>query len=191
MFGSFTSRRAVPAEIVEVPPPPGGPLPEETASPALAVTEPPADTLTHASPLLSEKLLDAKVRLHRRLIEELNLSVLEKMPDDEVRRHVHGLVAQYTLAERLALNAQELEDFVACFRNRHTTRKIGNVCAKTGFALFDNNRVFHNEILFQTSLFENGVKRANGNVNVGFARNRYGATFSSMFELAMAAPGRH
>ena len=81
----------------------------------------------------------------------------------------------------------ELEDFVACLRNRYTARKIGNVCAKTGFALFDNNCVFHTEILFQTGLFENGVKRANRNVNVRFARNRYGAWFSSMFELPMAS----
>ena len=54
---------------------------------------------------MSEKLLDAKVRLHRRLIEEVNLSVLEKMSDDEVHRQIHGLVQQYTLAERLAQNA--------------------------------------------------------------------------------------
>src|SRR5712692_11797898 len=65
-----------------------------------------------ANPLLSEKLLDAKVRLHRRLIEEINLSALEKMPEDEVRRQIHRMVSQYTVAERLALNAQELEDFV-------------------------------------------------------------------------------
>ena len=37
---------------------------------------------------LSEKLLDAKVRLHHRLIEEINLSALEKMPDEQVRKHV-------------------------------------------------------------------------------------------------------
>src|SRR5205814_10334954 len=95
------------------------PAPEPIAEPALelapaaAAPEPPPDTAARPNTLLSDKLLDAKVRLHRRLIEEINLSVLEKMPDDEVRRHVHGLVSQYTLAERLALNAQELEDFVA------------------------------------------------------------------------------
>ena len=38
------------------------------------------------NPLLSDKLLDAKVRLHRRLIEEINLSALEKLPEDEMRR---------------------------------------------------------------------------------------------------------
>src|SRR5215470_3976153 len=111
MLGRFTSRRAVP-ETVAPPPELPEPLLVE-AAPALVLDEPPAEVAPQINTLLSEKLLDAKVRLHRRLIEELNLSVLEKMPDDEVRRHVHALVQQYTLAERLALNAQELEDFVA------------------------------------------------------------------------------
>ena len=66
-----------------------------------------------ANPLLSDKLLDAKVRLHRRLIEEINLSALEKLPEEEIRAHVQQLVAQYVLVERLALNTQELADFVS------------------------------------------------------------------------------
>ena len=65
------------------------------------------------NPLLSDKLLDAKVRLHRRLIEEINLSALEKLPEDEIRAHVQALVAKYVMVERLALNAQELADFVS------------------------------------------------------------------------------
>ncbi|MBI3434134.1 MAG: CpaF family protein [Proteobacteria bacterium] len=65
------------------------------------------------NPLLSDKLLDAKVRLHRKLIEEINLSALEKLPEDEMRRHVQQLVSQYILVERLALNTKELGDFVA------------------------------------------------------------------------------
>src|SRR5262245_51105088 len=43
--------------------------------------------------LQTDKLLDAKVRLHRRLIEEINLSALEKMPEDEIRKHVQQLVS--------------------------------------------------------------------------------------------------
>ena len=66
-----------------------------------------------ANPLLTDKLLDAKVRLHRRLIEEINLSALEKLPDEEMRGHVQQLVSQYVLTERLALNTQELNDFVS------------------------------------------------------------------------------
>jgi pilus assembly protein CpaF len=61
---------------------------------------------------LSDKLLDAKVRLHRRLIEEVNLSALEKLPEDEMRQHIQQLVTQYIVVERLALNTQELNEFV-------------------------------------------------------------------------------
>ena len=66
-----------------------------------------------SNPLLTDKLLDAKVRLHRRLIEEINLSALEKLPEDEMRAHIQQLVTQYILVERLALNTQELNDFVS------------------------------------------------------------------------------
>ena len=66
-----------------------------------------------ANPLLTDKLLDAKVRLHRRLIEEINLSALEKLPEEEIRDHIQQLVSQYVLVERLALNTQELNDFVS------------------------------------------------------------------------------
>src|SRR5919206_4325826 len=101
MLGRFTSRRTVVAEPPVAPPEPPVALPPE-AAPALAVSEPPAEVVVPVNPLLSEKLLDAKVRLHRRLIEEINLSVLEKMPESEVRRQVHALVQQYTMGERLA-----------------------------------------------------------------------------------------
>jgi pilus assembly protein CpaF len=65
---------------------------------------------THS--VLSEKMLDAKVRLHQRLLDETNLSALEKLSEEEIRRHVSELVAQYILADNLALNSLELEDFV-------------------------------------------------------------------------------
>ena len=80
--------------------------PQKPAAPAVAAMPAPP-----ASP--NEKLLDAKVRLHRRLIEELNLAALEKLPADELRREIHGIIAQWVVAERLALNARELDLFVS------------------------------------------------------------------------------
>ncbi len=59
-----------------------------------------------------DKLLDAKLRVHRRLIEELNLAAVEKVPERELRGQIHGYVAQYVASEKLALNAAELENFV-------------------------------------------------------------------------------
>ena len=73
-----------------------------------------------SNPLLSDKFLDAKVRLHRRLIEEINLSALEKLPEEEMRQQITQLVTQYIMVERLALNTQELNEFVNEILNEMT-----------------------------------------------------------------------
>jgi pilus assembly protein CpaF len=83
-------------------------FPDEPERPAAAAAAP-----DRANPLLSDKLLDAKVRLHRRLIEEINLSALEKLPEAEMRQHIQQLVSQYVVVERLALNTNELNTFVS------------------------------------------------------------------------------
>ncbi len=107
MVGRFSIRRVAALEVV----PAVNPVIAEEVAPAVVAA--PAPAPEPVNPLLSEKLLDAKVRLHRRLIEEINLSALEKLPAEEIRRHVQEMVSQYVLAERLALNAQELNDFVS------------------------------------------------------------------------------
>ncbi len=110
MIGRFTARRApAPAPLVEEP---AAPLEgvSWTVFPELAAEPVPA---APANPLRSDKLLDAKVRLHRRLIEEVNLSALEKLSEDEMRQHILQLVTRYILVERLALNTEELNGFVS------------------------------------------------------------------------------
>jgi pilus assembly protein CpaF len=112
MVGRFTAKRAAAPEFVPV----------EEPSPTLegvswtVFPEPAAEPVlqnANANPLLTDKLLDAKVRLHRRLIEEINLQALERLPEDQIRAHIQQLVTQYILVERLALNQQELNDFVS------------------------------------------------------------------------------
>ena len=112
IVGRFTAKRGAPAEF----------LPVEEPSLALegvswTVFPDPASEPVLQTPdvnlLQSDKLLDAKVRLHRRLIEEINLQALERLPEDQIRAHIQQLVSQYILVERLALNAQELNDFVS------------------------------------------------------------------------------
>jgi len=77
-------------------------------------------THTHPHSALSEKLLDAKVRLHQRLLDETNLSALDKLSEDEIRGYVSELVAQYILADNLSLNSQELGEFVTEVLNEMT-----------------------------------------------------------------------
>jgi pilus assembly protein CpaF len=89
-------------------PGPAAPAAEPPKAPPPAAPAEPAAAGPH-----KDKLLDAKVRLHRRLIEELNLAALEKLPEQELRKEVHGIITQWVVAERLALNAKELDGFVS------------------------------------------------------------------------------
>jgi pilus assembly protein CpaF len=111
MSGRFSTHRVVAPAIV---PAIEEPVLQEAGSlsaPSTPVAEPIAPV--SSNPLLTDKLLDAKVRLHRRLIEEINLSALEKLPEDEMRAHIQQLVGQYVVSERLALNTRELNEFVS------------------------------------------------------------------------------
>ena len=56
-------------------------------------------------------LLDEKLKLHTRIIDEFNLTVLEKLPRDELVRQVSGYVANYVRTEKISLNQKELEIF--------------------------------------------------------------------------------
>src|SRR5882762_1209713 len=126
MAGRFTSRRAAPdfSPVEDATSAPAEGLvwtvfpeasPAPLPAPMLSVAPAPASAFASASvsapaagyasssasnPLLSDKLLDAKVRLHRKLIEEINLSALDKLPEEEIRKHVQQLVSQYILVER-------------------------------------------------------------------------------------------
>src|SRR5664280_3062737 len=112
MAGRFPLRRFA------APEPPAVEESAPSAAGGVALPEVPAEQAPPVqpqanNPLLSDKLLDAKVRLHRRLLEEINLSALEKLPEEEIRKHVQHLVSKYVLAERLALNTPELAEFVS------------------------------------------------------------------------------
>ncbi|MDB5452643.1 MAG: cpaF, partial [Caulobacteraceae bacterium] len=63
-----------------------------------------------AMPSSQQVMLDVKVRLHSKLIEEIDLSKLEKLDEAEMRRQVRRLVGDFARAERLALNTAEIDD---------------------------------------------------------------------------------
>jgi pilus assembly protein CpaF len=109
MSGRFSLRRIASPQLA---PAMAEQLPVSEVAVAPGPAPEPAPAVPHSNPLHSDKLLDAKVRLHRKLIEEINLSALEKLPPEEVRAQIQQLVAQYVMAERLAINAQELNEFV-------------------------------------------------------------------------------
>ena len=56
----------------------------------------------------TNKVIDARSRLHRMLIEEINLVALERLPKDEMRRQVHDFVSEKTRQERMAINVASI-----------------------------------------------------------------------------------
>ena len=91
----FSLRRAVKPE----------PAPEAAPAPAVVIAETPA--LGAASH--SDEQLDMRLRLHARLIEEIDLSKLGELDEGEMRRQVRRLVGDFARDSRLALNTAELD----------------------------------------------------------------------------------
>ncbi|QUD86014.1 CpaF family protein [Phenylobacterium montanum] len=61
------------------------------------------------TPPPSDSMLDVRLKLHSKLIDELDLSKLDKLEDGQMRREVRNLVADFAKTERLALNTNELD----------------------------------------------------------------------------------
>ena len=89
-------------------------LPGADAKPLATADRPPADVDRYAD-LMSRRpaLLDEKLKLHGRIIDEFNLALLEKLSPEELRRDIQAYVAKYIRAERISLNQKELETFTA------------------------------------------------------------------------------
>ena len=87
------------------------PKPEEAPSNPFERKMADAERISEGSKLVKQELLEAKVRLHRKLIDDLNLPNLERLPKDELRRQIGEIVADYVRAERILLNSRELEAF--------------------------------------------------------------------------------
>jgi len=61
--------------------------------------------------LAKPALIDEKVKLHGRIIDEFNLALLDKVPAEELGRQVRAFVSDYVKAERIPLNQKEFEAF--------------------------------------------------------------------------------
>ena len=56
-------------------------------------------------------LLDAKLRVHAKLIDELDLSALEKLDDGTMRQRVRGIISEIIRKEEMALSSVEEVSF--------------------------------------------------------------------------------
>ncbi|MEI9965487.1 MAG: hypothetical protein WDM92_13185 [Caulobacteraceae bacterium] len=101
-MGRFSFERK-PAPVLDEAPP------AAEAAPAPAPKLAPAADAPAARTSGREDLLDLRLRLHGRLIEELDLAKLDKLDEPEMRRQVRKLVGDFARDERLALNGTELD----------------------------------------------------------------------------------
>jgi pilus assembly protein CpaF len=58
-------------------------------------------------------LLEEKVRLHGKIIDEFNLAFMDKMSREELQNAIAGYVSDFIRAERIVLNQIELEQFTS------------------------------------------------------------------------------
>src|SRR5262245_60035925 len=86
-------------------------IPPEPAKPAEVPLESAGDKFLRELHLQKPKLLDAKLDLHARIIEEFNLVSLDKLSREELLNQIRDYVASYAHAEKLTLNQKELEAF--------------------------------------------------------------------------------
>jgi pilus assembly protein CpaF len=56
-------------------------------------------------------LIEEKLKLHARIIDEFNLTLLERLPREELVRQVNAYVANYVRVENVSLNQRELSAF--------------------------------------------------------------------------------
>ena len=106
-IGRFSLRKTAPAE-----------LPVKVQSEAPNGPRPAGGEAEPVS--IRQRLLDAKLLIHRRIIDEINLAAVDKIPVKELRPQIYDLIAQHVSSERIVLNALELEQFVDDVLNEMT-----------------------------------------------------------------------
>jgi pilus assembly protein CpaF len=57
-------------------------------------------------------LLDERLKVHGRIVEEFNLALLDKMAPDELFKHIRDYVTEYVRNAKISLNQRELETFI-------------------------------------------------------------------------------
>ena len=81
---------------------------EVDAKPAAAPVAPDAAELIQIEVDSANRVYtDVKVRLHQRLLEEINLTAIEKLPPEAFREQTGALITKLLKAERVQLNQRE------------------------------------------------------------------------------------
>lgn len=83
----------------------------ESAKPAAVLLESAGEKIIHEVRMQKPMLLDAKLELHARIIDEFNLVSLDKLSRTELFDEIRSYVATYARTAKLALNQKELQAF--------------------------------------------------------------------------------
>jgi pilus assembly protein CpaF len=89
--------------------------PDRSQSQATNGAQPPIDGEPLYKDLVAQRpaLLEEKLKLHARIIDEFNLTLLEKLPRAELVKQVNAYVSNYVSTEKISLNQRELNVFSA------------------------------------------------------------------------------
>jgi pilus assembly protein CpaF len=115
-MGRFSLSRPTPApQAAAQPATPkaAAPAKPERAAKVEPQTKAPPRPAPQVAPAGKPQHIDLRMKLHARLIDELDLSKLEKLEEAELRRQVMTLTVDFARAEKLALNTAELEELGA------------------------------------------------------------------------------
>jgi len=82
-------------------------LAERPAAPQANAAPPPRASMNLGPSQRPSDVTDLKVRFHQRLLDLLNLPVIEKVPVEELRREVGAIVREMLIEDGIALNAKE------------------------------------------------------------------------------------
>ncbi|HEY1752636.1 MAG TPA: CpaF family protein [Caulobacteraceae bacterium] len=110
---SEPAHRLVVTDPADETPPPGAAAAAAAAPAAKLKFDLDPDPDEAPKPAHDDNMLDVRLKLHTKLIEEIDLSKLDKLDEAEMRRQVRRLVGDFARTERLALNAAELDELGA------------------------------------------------------------------------------
>ena len=102
-MGRFSLARPTPTAAPQ--PTTAAPAPAAVVAPVAAAKIEPKTKNSSAR----DATLDLRLRLHAKLIDELDLAKLDKLDEAEMRRQVLNQVTEFARIERMALNAKELD----------------------------------------------------------------------------------
>ena len=89
--------------------------PAPALAPVKAAGPPPAAAraaAAQADDSAERRFIDLKVRLHQRVLEKLNLSMLDQIPQEELRAGIGGVMRDLLVEDGVAVNAREYQRLV-------------------------------------------------------------------------------